>query len=55
MAANFLMFCRTCSAIGVDFPVGVAGVCCVVGRIYSSSGLLLGWAVTLRSNSMGSG
>ena len=55
MATNFLKFYRTGSAIGVAFPVGAPGVCCVVGRIHSSSGLLLGWAVTLGSKSMGIG
>ena len=47
MATNFLNFCRAGSAIGVTFPVGAPEVGCVVGRIYSSSGRLLGWAVTL--------
>ena len=55
MATNFLKFCRTGSAIGVAFPVGAPRVGCAVGRIYSSSGLLLGWAMTLGSKSMGIG
>ena len=55
MATNFLKFCRAGSVIGVAFPVGAPGVGCAVGRIYSSSGLLLGWVVTLGSKSMGIG
>ena len=55
VATNFLMFFRTGGAIGVAFQVGAPGVGCAVGRIYSSSGLLLGWAVTLGSKSMGIG
>ena len=55
MVTNFLKFCRTGSAIGVAFPVGAPGVGCAVGRIYYSNGLLLGWAVTLGSKSMGIG
>ena len=42
MAINFLKFFRTGSAIGVAFPMGAPGVGCAVGRIYSSSGMLLG-------------
>ena len=55
MATNFLKFCRASSVVGVAFPVGAPGVGYVVGRIYSSNGLLLGWAVTLGSKSMGIG
>ena len=42
MATNFLKFCWADSAIAVAFPVGAPGVSCAVGKIYSSSGLLLG-------------
>ena len=55
MATNFLKFFRTDNSIGVAFPVGAPGVGCVVRKIYSSNGLLLGWAVTLGSKSMGIG
>ena len=54
VATNFLMFCSTGSD-GVGFIVGASGVGCAVCRIYSSSGLLLGGAVTLGSKSMGIG
>ena len=54
MATNFLIFCSIGSD-GVAFIVGASGVGCAVGRIYSSSGLLLGGAVTLGSKSMGIG
>ena len=54
MATIFLMFCSIGSD-GVPFIVGALGVGCVVGRIYSSSGLLFGGAMTLGSKSMGIG
>ena len=62
MATNFLRFCRADSVNGMAFPGGVSGVGCAVGRIStgfrsregtSSSGLLLGGAVTLGSKFMG--
>ena len=60
VATNFLRFCRAGSD-GVAFMVGTlgfecaAGVGCVVDMIYSSSGMLLGWTVTLGSKSTGIG
>ena len=56
---NFLNFCRTGSAIDVDFMVGVLGVDCVagVGKMYTwsvegatGSGQLVAWAVALGFN-----
>ena len=60
VATNFLRFCRADND-GVAFMVGTLGFECAVGvgcavrRIYSSSGLPLGWTVTLGSKSMGIG
>ena len=58
MTTNFLKFYRASSArLTLALAAGASGVNCSAGegRIYSSNGLLLGWAVTLGSKSMGVG
>ena len=56
MATSFLRFFRADSD-GVAFMVGALGVACGagVGRMLTSSGLFLGWAVALGSKFMGIG
>ena len=56
MATNFLKFCVG-SKGGMAFVVGVLGVDCVAGegRIYTGSGLFLGWVVALGFKFMGFG
>ena len=53
MATNFLMFCSTGSVNGVTFMVGASSVNYAAGRIYTGSGLFLGWAVALGFKVMG--
>ena len=54
-ATNFLRFCRAGSVNGMAFAVGVSGVACGagVGRMWTGSGLFLGWAMALGSKFMG--
>ena len=57
MATSFLRFCKAGSVNGMAFAGGVSGVACDagVGRMLTSSGLFLGWAVALGSKFMGIG
>ena len=52
---NFLRFCRACSVNRMAFAVGISGVACGagVGRMWTGSGLFLGWIVALGSKFMG--
>ena len=55
VATNFLRFCRAGSVNGMAFAGGVSGVACGagVGRMLTSSGLFLGWAMAIGSKFMG--
>ena len=52
---NFLRFCKVGSVKGMAFVVGVSSVACGagVGRMWTGSGLFLGWVVALISKFMG--
>ena len=54
MATNFLKFCMAGSARLALALAGAGSSCigCVTGKIYTGSGLLLGWAVALGSKFM---
>ena len=56
-AKNFLKFCSIGSGDGMALAVGVSDVACGagVGRMWTSSGLFLGWTVELESKFMGIG
>ena len=56
-ATNFLRFYRAGNVNGMAFVVGVSGVACGagVGRMWTGSGLFLGWEVALGTKFMGIG
>ena len=58
MATNFLKFCSIANdglALALAAGVGSSGIGCAAGRIYTGSGMFLGWAVALGSKYMGIG
>ena len=57
MATNFFKFCISSDELALALAEGVLGVDCAAGegKIYTGSGLLLGWAVALGSKFMGIG
>ena len=56
MATNFYKFCMAGSArlaLALEAEAGSSCIGCATGRVYTSSGLFLGWAVALGSKFMG--
>ena len=57
MATNFLMFCTSSDGLALALGARVLGIDCAAseGRMCTSSGLFLCWAVALGSKFMGIG